>query len=139
MADAWAVIAPGGDLAWYPLDAEGEVEALVSGDYAYAGLERALVTGPIRVILSIGALRDQEHGVLNPVGRVVVTALSETRITKALRGYVALVQYDQSAHTGGWLGPAEMGALWRERITKAVVLARGGWGCDCLSGRCQDR
>jgi hypothetical protein len=128
VADAWAVITPDGDLAWYPLTATAEVEALVSGDYAPGALARAFVTGPIRVLASDVGLLAPEHYALNPVARVVISALSEARITQPWRGHVALVQYDQDERTGEWLWPMEMEAMWRERITRAVVLARGGWG-----------
>jgi hypothetical protein len=126
--DAWAVITPDGDLAWYPLGAGIEVEALVGANYAPGALARAYVTGPIRVLASDVALLAPEHYPSNPVARVVITALSETRISQPWRGHVALVQYDQDEVTGEWLWPMEMDELWRERITKAVALARGGWG-----------
>jgi hypothetical protein len=128
VADAWAVIAPDGELAWYPLGAGVDVEALVSGDYAPGALARAFVTGPIRVLASDVSALAPDHYPSNPVARVVISALSEGRITQPWRGYVALVQYDQDEATGEWLWPMEMEALWRERITRAVVLARGGWG-----------
>jgi hypothetical protein len=128
MADAWAVIAPDAELTWYPLGAGVDVEALVSADYAPGALARAFVTGPIRVLAPDVGLLAPEHYALNPVARVVITALSEARITQPWRGHVALVQYDQDDVTGEWLWPMEMEALWRERITKAVVLARRGCG-----------
>jgi hypothetical protein len=122
MADAWALITPEGDLAWYSLDATGEVQDLVSSVITPGTLGLEFVTGPIRAMACDSALLP------NPVARVAITALSEARITQPFRGHVALVQYGQDGRTGNWLGPAEMEDMWRGRITKAVMLARGGWG-----------
>lgn len=122
MTDAWAVITPDGDLAWYPLDATAEVEALVSSVITPGALESTLVTGPIRAMACDSALLP------NAAARVAIAAMSEARITQPFCGHVALVQYGQDERTGDWLGPVEMEAMWRTRITRAVVLARGGWG-----------
>lgn len=122
MADAWAVITPEGDLAWYPLDATAEVRDLVSSTITPGTLGLEFVTGPIRAMACDSALLP------NPVARVAITSLSEARITQSWRGHVALVQCDQDGRTGDWLGPTEMEDMWRRRITNAVMLARGGWG-----------
>ena len=43
-SDAWAVITPDGHLAWYPLAATREVEALVGGTRAPGAPDTATVT-----------------------------------------------------------------------------------------------
>lgn len=80
MNDAWAVISPEGGLAWYPLAATANVEALVSGDYAPGALDRAFVTGPIRVMASDIALLVPERYPPNLAAQYVITFLSGDRV-----------------------------------------------------------
>jgi len=120
MADAWAVIAPDGGLTWYPLADMAYVEAVVSGDYAPGALDRAFVSGPLRVMASDVALLASEHYAPNPAARHVITRLSGGRIIQPWRGHVALVQYDRDDETGEWLWPREMSGKWAQRIADAV-------------------
>lgn len=113
---AWAVIGPDGDLTWYPLTATAEVERIVSGDYAPGALDRAFVSGPVRVMASDVALLAPEHYPANPVARPLITDLSGGRIAQPWRGHVALVEYDRDPGTREWLWPCEMSAEWSARI-----------------------
>lgn len=123
---AWAVIGPDGNLTWYPLAATAEVEALVSGDYAPGALDRAFVTGPIRLLASDVALLAPGRYPPNPVAQRVITILSGLRIRQPWRGYVALVQYERDEETREWLWPGEMAPAWVERITLTVNAAKEG-------------
>lgn len=119
MTPAWAVISPDGQLAWYSLSQTGEVKAIVSGDYPDA-LDSAFISGSLRLLASDIALIMPEHYAPNPVARLVISALSDGRITQPWRGHVALVQYDQDPVTREWLWPAEMSARWRQRIQEVI-------------------
>lgn len=118
---AWAVISPAGELTWHPLTATAEVEAIVSGEYAPGALDRAFVTGPLRVMASDIALLAPEHYPSNPLAQRMITQLSGGRISQPWRGHVALVQYERDDDTGEWLWPGEMSPEWAERITGAAT------------------
>jgi len=121
MADAapraWAVITPSGELAWYPLRATAEVEALVGGPVAPGALDTATVTiagippgrGPLKVLASD-----------NPLARTVLRALSGGRIDQPWRGTIALVEYEVDQDTREVLWPGEMCPEWAEVIETAV-------------------
>jgi hypothetical protein len=119
-ATAWAVISPDGQLAWYPLTATAEVEALVSGAYAPGALDRAFVSGPLRVLASDVALVAPDHYPPNPLAQKVIITLSGGRIVQPWRGHVALVQYEQATATGEWLWPGPMSPEWARCITEAA-------------------
>jgi hypothetical protein len=87
---AWAVISPAGELAWYPLQATAEVEALVSGEYAPGAIDTGQVDGPLRVIASDIALVAPERYPPNPLAELVIMHLSGGRVTQPWRGQVAL-------------------------------------------------
>lgn len=124
MADAWAVIAPDGTVAWYPLSATTMVEDLVAGEVARGALDRAFVTGPVRLMASDIALLFPDDYPANPLARRVLTALSGGRITQPWRGHVALVQYERDQDTGEWLWPGEMSPDWRAAIEAAVAAGK---------------
>lgn len=126
MADAWAVITPDGNLAWYPLSATAEVERIVSGDYAPGALDRAFVSGPLRVIASDVALLAPEQYAPNPVAQRMIMNLSGGRITQQWRGCVALTEYERDDDTGEWLWPGPVSNTWAARINKAYAEARDG-------------
>ena len=132
---AWAVISPGGELAWYPLTATGEVEALVSGGRALGALDTATVTlgGPLRVLASDVALLFPEDYPFNPVAARALDVLSGGRLSQPWRGHVALVEYEQDTGPGSigeWLWPCEMSPGWAQRVTEAVIAAGGREGED---------
>jgi hypothetical protein len=132
-AAAWAVITPNGELAWYPLAAAGEVEALVSGERAPGALTTATVTlgGPLRVLASDIALLFPEDYPPNPVAQRVLAVLSGGRITQPWCSHVALVEYERDTGPGSigeWLWPCEMSPDWAARITAAVAEATGKRG-----------
>jgi len=126
MPDTWAVISPSGELAWYPRTATAEVERIVSGDYAPGALDRAFVTGPVRVLASDIALAVPERYEPNPVAQRVITSLSGGRIVQPWRGHIALTQYEQDGTTGEWLWPGEMDAKWARHIKHLVAIAQRG-------------
>lgn len=131
---AWAVITPDGELAWYPLGATREVEALVGGTRAPGALDTATVTralfgrGPLKVLASDVALLFQEDYPPNPVAQAVLSALSGGRITQPWRGHVALVEYEADQATGEVLWPGEMCPHWAGQVARAVAAAGGRTG-----------
>lgn len=118
--EAWAVISPDGQLTWHPLTETAQVEALVSGSYAPGALDRAFVTGPLRVLASDVAMIAPDYYPPNLLAQKMITALSEGRITQPWRGHVALVQYEQATDTGEWLWPGPMSPEWVQRVTEAA-------------------
>jgi hypothetical protein len=122
---AWAVISPDGHLAWYPLTETADVQAIVSGEYAPGALDRAFVTGSLRVMASDVAQLAPEHYPPNSLAQRVIAELSGGRIGQPWRGYVALVQYERDDSTGEWLWPGPMDEEWAERITVAVYGSTG--------------
>jgi hypothetical protein len=128
MADvrAWAVIAPTGELTWYPLAAETEVEAIVSGERAPGALDRASVVlgAPLRLVASDVSLLFPEDYPPNPLAQRVITALSDGRIVQPWRGHVALVEYEQDDETRELLWPGKMSPQWAEAIETAVRRAQ---------------
>lgn len=128
MADAWAVIHPSGHLAWYPLTATAEVEALVGGEVAAGALDRAAVNGPLRVLASDIALLFPDRYAGNPVARRMITVLSGGRITQPWRGCVALTEYERDDETGELLWPGPMSSEWARRVNEAWAEAEAGDG-----------
>jgi len=132
MADAapraWAVITPSGELAWYPLRATAEVEALVGGPVAPGALDTATVTiagippgrGPLKVLASDIAAVFPDQYEANPLARTVLRALSGGRIDQPWRGTIALVEYEVDQDTREVLWPGEMCPEWAEVIETAV-------------------
>ena len=126
--DAWAVISPTGELTWYPLRAERDVEALVGGAVAPGALDTATVTlanippgrGPLKVLASDIALVFPEQYEPNPLAETVLRTLSGGRIDQPWRGAVALVEYEVDHNTHEVLWPGEMCSQWAEAIKTAV-------------------
>lgn len=126
--DAWAVISPGGELTWYPLRAEHDVETLVGGPVAPGALDTATVTltgiphgrGPLKVLASDIALIFPDRYEPNPLARTVLRALSGGRIDQPWRGAVALVEYEVNQDTREVLWPGEMCPQWADAIKTAV-------------------
>jgi hypothetical protein len=127
-APAWAVISPAGELAWYPLSREREVEALVGGPVAPGALDTATVTltgippgrGPLKVLASDIALVFPDQYEPNPLARTVLRALSGGRLDQQWRGAVALVEYERDQVSGEVLWPGEMCPEWAEAVETAV-------------------
>jgi hypothetical protein len=119
-APAYAVISPSGDVTWYPLRAEREVEALVAGKYAGA-LDRRFVTGPLRLVASDVALLFPEDFPENPAAGRIITALSGGRVSQPWRGHVALTEYDRDPGTREWLWPTEISENWQQKIREAAT------------------
>jgi hypothetical protein len=117
-APGWAVIAPSGDLSWYPLTATREVETIVGG---FAGaLAGAQVAAPLRLLASDIALAMPERFAANLAAQRIITALSQGRISQPWRGHVALTEYGQDPDTREWLWPVEMSEHWQQRIRAAA-------------------
>jgi hypothetical protein len=131
--DAWAVITPAGELAWYPLAATREVETLIGGERAPGALDTATVTlrgippgrGPLKVLASDVALLFPEDYLLNPVAARTLDILSGGRISQPWRGCVALVEYEADQVTGEVLWPGVMCAHWAGQVAAAVIAAGG--------------
>jgi hypothetical protein len=114
------VISPDGHLAWYPLTETGDVQAIVTGEYAPGALDGAFVTGPLpRHRLRCRAARPAALPA-EPARAAGDHGAFRGRIGQPWRGYIALAQYEQDGSTGEWLWPGEMSAEWAERITAAV-------------------
>lgn len=136
MSGAWAVITPAGELAWYPLTATAEVEALVSGERAPGALDTATVTlhgippgrGPLKVLASDIALLFPGDYPPSPVAARVLDILSGGRISQPWRGHVALVEYETDPSDGEVLWPGEMCPHWAALIAAAVIAAGGQAG-----------
>jgi len=127
--NAWAVITPDGELTWYPLTAEHDVEALVGGPVAPGALDTATVAlagaaippgrGPLKVLASdIALLFDQYES--NPLAETVLRVLSGGRLQQRWAGVVALVEYEVDPDTREVLWPGEMCPEWAEAIEAAV-------------------
>jgi hypothetical protein len=118
-APGWVVIAPSGDLSWYPLSQTRQVEAIVGGEFAGA-LDAAFVDPPLRLLASDIALAMPERFDPNPAAERIITALSGGRIIQPWRGHVALAEYGRDPDTGEWLWPVEMSEQWQQRIRDAA-------------------
>jgi hypothetical protein len=117
---AWAVITPDGELAWYPLAATGEVQALVGGRFGaldtstlnpYESLARKVLASDVGVVYP-------GEFPANPLARRVITALSASYRTQAWHGTVALVEYETDGAEVLW--PGEMSLEWAEAIRTAI-------------------
>jgi len=132
--DAWAVITPDGELAWYPLAAEHDVEALAGGPVAPGALDTATVTlhgippgcGPLKVVASDISLVFPDKYEPNPLAEAVLRDLSGGRIDQPWRGTVALVEYEVDPDTREVLWPGEMCPHWAEAIEAAVRRGQEG-------------
>jgi hypothetical protein len=140
MNDAYAVITPGGDLSWYPLNRSAEVEALVGGSVAPGALDTVTVAparipgrGPLKCLASDVALLFPGEYDLNPLAGLVLADLSGGRITQPWRGAVALTEYAADPLTREILWPGEMSPRWIDVVTAAVGNAR-----EALSGKGAD-
>lgn len=94
---------PNGTLEWRPLEAEGEVRALIGGKYgasivadAWVGPAAESATASLRILASDLALAFAEDYEANPKAREVLLELSDDRVIQQQRGVVALCEYDKA-------------------------------------------
>jgi hypothetical protein len=120
---AWAVIAPDGTLTWHPATATPTVEETVGG--RHGALDKATITGPLRLLASDVAAVFPGDYPENPVARDVLLVMSAGRIRQQWRGHVAITHYEQDGHTGELLWPGPLSAADMTAIRKLVTEAGG--------------
>jgi hypothetical protein len=126
MTDAWAVISPEGNLAWYPLEQTALVERLVGGSVAPGAIGGAHVAGPVRLLASDVASLFPADYAANLIAQRMISALSGGRIIQPFRGYVAVVQFERDEDTGELLWPGPVSSEWAAAINKAYAEASDG-------------